>query len=142
MKKIITLLVAASFMTSAFAQYGSRNQRDGNGYGDKGKDISVNDNRFDKTGPAGGYGNGTDNSRYDDKNMFATREMNRQIDRINQEYDYKIQSVKNRFFMNRFKKEQIIYGLEAQRKQEIKQVYERFMYAKRGYNDHDNDRHW
>jgi len=126
MKKIITLLVSVTMVASVFAQYnGGRGQGQGNnGYGnngnyDKGKDVVFVDAKFR------------------DSYVFTPRERDMQIAQINREFDQKIQSVKMKFFMPRFKKQQLIGQLEDQRKDEIKMVIWKFKSPKNRYDDHD-----
>ena len=167
MKKIITFLVSVTMVASAFAQYsGGRDQRDprdngygnngygnngNNGYGnyDKGKDVVYNDGRYND-------GRYNDNSFFKDFYVYTAREKETDIARINWNYDRKIQGVNNRFFMPRFKKEQIIYQLECQRKDEIKNVFAKFNSRKNRFDgfdhgskdwdkhgdDHDQRRNW
>ena len=121
MKKIITLLVSVTMVAAVFAQPGGRDNGYGNnnGYGDygKGKDVVFVDGKFK------------------DSYVFTPREKDMAIAQINREYDRKIQSVKNRFFMPRFKKEQIIFNLEQDRREEIKQVIMKFKSHKNRYGD-------
>jgi len=111
MKKIFTLSVAVLMLASAFAQ-NRGGQKD---YGfNKGKDVVINDGRFKK-----------DDDRFNDYS-FSIRQRDMQIAQINQEYDRKIQNVKKIFFMSRYKKDQMIFRLEDQRKDEIRMVYAKF----------------
>ena len=67
-----------------------------------------------------------------------------QIARINHEYNERIESVKNNFFMRWGKKQRIIESLQYQRDQEIHGVMERFYhsgYHHWGHDDHDR-RNW
>ena len=184
MKKIITLLVSVTMVASAFAQFGGgkdpkdngygRDQRD-NGYGrdqrDNGYGRDQRDNGYGRDQKENGCGNGSydkgkdvvyndgkfkDNSFFKDFYVYTAREKDMDIFQINREYDRKIQTVKNRFFMPRVKKDQIIYQLEFQRKDEINDVLARFNSRKNrfdGYdqgskdwnrhgNDHDQRRNW
>jgi len=125
MKKIITLLVSVTMVAAVFAQPGGRDNGYGNngygnnGYGyDKGKDVVFVDAKFK------------------DSYVFTPRERDMAIAQINREYDHKIQSVKMRFFMPRFKKEQIIFNLEQERKDEIRMVIMKFKSFKNRYDDH------
>jgi hypothetical protein len=141
MKKIFTLLVAVGMFTLAQAQPGSRDnrqtdqrnnqqtdQRDYNkGYGYE-KEITVNHNPYDK------------DDRYGNSGFGDERSMNMQIAQINRDFDYKIQRVRNSFFMNRWDKQRQIRFLEDQRQQEIRFVYMKFKNRNR-YNDHDNRRY-
>jgi hypothetical protein len=131
MKKIFTLLFTTAMLGTAFAQYGQKDQRDRT----KENDVYVsNDNRgydkhdndFDRDGK--GYGRGA--------YIFTAREKDMQIARINREYAYKIQSVKNKVFMSWFQKKRMINNLEAQRENEIRQVMFKFNSPKNKFGDH------
>lgn len=121
MKTIFTLLFTMAMFSTTFAQYGQNGQRDRN----KDNDVyASNDNR--------GYD-------YHSKNyggyIFTPREKDMQITQINREYDYKMQSVKNKPFMGWFQKKRIINNLEAQRDEEIAQVIRKFRSPKNKFGD-------
>ena len=59
-----------------------------------------------------------------------------QINQVNREYDYKIQSVKSRYFMSWYQKKRIINNLEAQRDNEIHEVMHRFLSPKNKFGDY------
>ena len=125
MKKTFTLLATAVLFTSAaFAQYNGRS-RD-NGYGNNNPhDVVINN-------PDRGYG-------YDDRGGrdFYEREKNMQIARINHEYNERIESVRNNFFMRWHKKQRIIESLQVQRDEEIRLVFEKYRHHE--YRHRDND---
>ena len=125
MKKIFTLLVSVTMFASAFAQYKTGGMKDDR-Y-NKGNDVTYNNGSFKK-----------DDKRSDNFYSFGTRERDMQIAQINREYDRKIQDIKSRFFIPRFKKEQMICQLNNQRNDEIKRVYARFS----GYDKHDDHDSW
>lgn len=127
MKKIFTLLFALGFLTAINAQSGNRdyrdNQQNGQWGNNHGKDIVGNNNRYDND-------DGYDNS-------FGSYDGNirMQIAQINRKYDFRIERVRNDFFMRRFEKMRMIRSLEEQRKQEI-----RMAYARSGrWGQHDRD---
>ena len=120
MKKIFTLLFAVGFLTAINAQSRSRDDRDnrdnqpsGQWGNTRDKDVVGNNNRYDN------------DDRYD--NNFGSYDGNikMQIAQINRKYDFKIQRVRNDFYMRRFEKMRIIRSLEEQRKQEIRMAYAR-----------------
>ena len=120
MKKIFTLLFAVGFLTAIHAQSGSRDNRDyrdnqqSNQWGNNhDNNVVGNNSKFDS------------HDRYD--NNFGSYDGNirMQIARINQKYDFKIQQVRNNFFMRRFEKMRMIRSLEEQRQQEIRMAYAR-----------------
>lgn len=131
MKKIFTLLVSTAMLSTAFAQYGQKDQRD------KGRDDQVyasnsnrDNDRYDKN--YGKDGRGYERGTY----VFTLREKNMQIEQIYREYNYKIQSVKNKPFMAWFQKKRMINNLEAQRDAEICQVNDRFNSPKNRFGDY------
>ncbi len=129
MKKIITLFVSVTMVASAFAQYSQGNQKD---YGyNKGKDVVYNDSRIK-----------AEDKSFNDHYSFGMKEKETQIAQINREFDFKIQSVKNRFFMSRSKKEQVICMLEDQRKNEIKMVFAKFSDPGNRFDDHYSKKNW
>jgi hypothetical protein len=132
MKKIFTLLVAVGFITAINAQTGSRDRdnRDTRDQqidqrGNNNKDVMINDGRYDN------------DDRFD--NNFGSYDGNirMQIAQVNRKYDFKIQRVKNDYFMRRFEKMRVIRSLEAQRQQEIRMLYARN--NKRGQHDRGYD---
>ncbi|MEO6613793.1 MAG: hypothetical protein ABIT05_13460 [Chitinophagaceae bacterium] len=157
MKKIFTLLFALGSFALVQAQPGSRDrdqrqpeapvtrpydQRDAdNGYQNQ-RDIVVNrDNSY-----------GNDN-RYDNRydNRFSMeRRKDMEIARVNRTYEFKMQQVRNSFFMGRFEKQRQLRFLEAQRQQDIRMIimkykrnggrYDDRRDDGRGYNDRDNSR--
>ncbi len=135
MKKIFTLLVAVGLVTMVQAQPGNRDRdnrdnrpidhRDDDRYDDE-KDIVINNHPYDNDDRNG-------NSKFGNE-----RRMRMQIAQINREFDFKIQRVRNSFFLNRWEKRRQISFLEDQRQQEIRMVYKRFKNKNR--NDDCNDR--
>jgi len=133
MKRIFTLVFALGTLAVAQAQPGSRDNRDNR------QNVPVvvqpNDQR--------GYDNGRDvvydrNDRYDHNDRFSNdRRRNMEIAQINREYDFKIQKVRNSFFMSRFEKERQIRWLQEKRQREIKMVY--YKYSDRRDDRHDRD---
>jgi len=137
MKKIFTLAFALGTFTLAMAQPGNRgnqqqqtrttqpDQRDFNKGYDNGKTVSY-DNR-----------DGRHDDRFDDRfSMERKRDM--EIASINREYDYKVQRVRNSFFLFRFEKQRQVSMLEQQRQYEIRKVYAKYADRRGGYNDWDN----
>jgi hypothetical protein len=124
MKKIFTLLVGVTIVASSFAQYRSNGGKD-DGY-KKGNDAVYNDRGYKK-----------DDNRYNNYYSFSVKERDMQIAKINREYDWKVQDVRKKFYMPRFKKEQMIRQLDDQRRNEIRMLYARFSDRNNRYNDHD-----
>ncbi|MEQ1797952.1 MAG: hypothetical protein ABL872_08360 [Lacibacter sp.] len=132
MKKIFTLLFAATLFTAANAQNGNRDNKqydqrnDQTGYG---KPVATNNDRYDKD----------DRRDYGKFSMERKRDM--QIAQINREFDYKIQKVRSSFYMNRFEKQRQIRFLEDKRRMEIKKVYMQFNRGRYDDRDYDSNRH-
>jgi len=140
MKKIFTLLVALGMFTLAQAQPGTRDNRNG----DRKDNIPV-----DQRNPNKDYNNGRDivndrtpydNDRYDDR-ISPERRRDMEIAKINREYDYKIQRVKNNFFMNRWEKQRQIRFLQEERQREIRMVYIKFSKRNKYDKHHDRSKH-
>lgn len=141
MKKIFTLLFAVGMFTLAQAQPGSRDnrlndrrenpptdQRNQN-YDQRNQNIDQRDqnNRYDDNRGFVDFNFSFDNdSRFGNNRFSNERKRDMQIARINREYDYRIQSVRNNFFMWRFEKERQIRFLMEQRQREIRMVYAKF----------------
>jgi len=120
MKKIFTLLFAIGFLTAINAQSRSSdirdnrdNQQSGQWGNNRSNDVVGNNNPYDN-----GY-------RYDNNFGSFDGNIKMQIAQINRKYDFKIQSVRNDFFMRRVEKMRMIHLLEVQRKREITMAYER-----------------
>lgn len=130
MKKIITLLVSVTMVAIAVAQPGRDygNGGYGNGGYDRGKDITVNVDWGKK-------------DRDNDVYFFSAKDRDMEIAMINRDIDHKIQSVKMKFFMSRFKKAQAISQLEDERSFKIDQVNKKFFSRKNLYNGGPR-KHW
>jgi hypothetical protein len=135
MKKIFTLLFAVGMFTLAQAQPGTRDNRQN----DQREVIKVVVNDNDRY----------DNDRYDNDDRYGNssfgkeRRMRMQLAEINREFDYKIQRVRNSFFLNRWEKQRQIRFLEDQRQREIRMVYAKFKNKNRydDRNDYPNRHH-
>ena len=110
MKKIFTLLFAVVILTSSNAQNGTRDRDDWNN-NRSGNDIARGDNRYDRE------------HHYNNSRFERERRMNREIARINSEYDFKMQRVRNALFMNRFEKQRQLRHLQNMREREIRKVH-------------------
>jgi hypothetical protein len=119
MKTIFTLLFTMAMLSTTFAQHG---QRDRN----KDNDVYVSNDNL-------GYDN--HNKNYGGY-IFTPRERDMQINQINREYEFRIQSVKNKPFMGWYQKKRIINNLEAQRDEDIARVIRKFRSPKNMFNDY------
>ena len=76
---------------------------------------------------------------------FSARDRDEQIERINHEYDSREGKVAHNFWKGRREKDFEISRLEDQRRDEIRQVWERFRNSNHSYSDDRyprNDRRW
>lgn len=126
MKKIITLFVAVLVLAGAQAQTSKEEARDVI----LGKRKDNPSQKDERTIPGNRENTGEYGSRYPSGSREA------EIDRINREYDYKIQSIRNNNALNSEEKERIIRDLNNQRARKIKQVNNEY---KRNDGDNDND---
>src|ERR1043165_2580901 len=111
MKKILTLLIAVGAVIGAQAQY-SHPYPDGR---DNDRDVILgqrNDRSYDN------------NSRYN--YSFSARERDEQINRINREFDKRIRDIQRDRRLRYDEKSYQTRRLEDQRREEIRQVWERF----------------
>ena len=137
MKKMFTLLFASAMLSTAFAQNNQRDQR----YWDKENDVyKPNDNRCYDKQDNGNYGYGKHGNGHNDRYVFTARDRDMQIERINRNYDYKIRSIRNQYFMNRYQRIQQIRFLEEQRDNEIHEVMRRFNDQRNQFGVYDRGR--
>jgi len=123
MKKILALFFAVGAMTAVFAQDGrSRNEsRDvilGQGNGNSNNRTVYDDHRNDGYSRNDGYNR--NNGNYNERNL------NDQIDRINRQYDWKIESVKRDRYLKNKEKKREIRDLESERDARIREIKDRF----------------
>ena len=137
MKKIFTLLFTTAILSTAFAQYSQNDQRERT----KENDVYVsNDNR--------GYDNYDDkgfdkhNRDYKGRYFFTPRERDMQISQINREYDYRMRTVRNHFYMNRYQKMRQISFLEDQRNREIQAIVFKFNDRRNQFNNKNRRLRW
>ncbi len=114
MKKIITLLFCTAILSSAFAQ---KHNRD---------DWKRNNNHTVYQ-----------NTRY----SIAQRDQ--MIQRVNREYDYKIQQVNQNRYMNRRERKRAVKTLQAQRAERISRIYSEYnnRYVYGDNRNHDAKHH-
>lgn len=141
MKKIFTLLFAASLFTLAQAQPGSRDNRDNRdsrdsrdnrdsrqpGPWDNPLPAPPDDRRFDDEREFTGKDFHFDRDDHYGNSRFSNeRKRDLLIARINREYDFRFQRVMNSYYLNRWEKQRKIRFLQEQRYREIRMVYARF----------------
>lgn len=129
MKKLLTLLVAVGTFTFAQAQHSGAYPNDRN----RDRDVIL----------------GSQNNRvYNDSRnaySFNERDRDREIDRINKDYDKQVRKVEKDRRMRSYDKDYAIRRLETQRREEIRQVWDRFRSSNNRYNDsryQQNNRRW
>ena len=130
MKKIFTFLFATAMVTTAFAQYDPKDEWDNNKGDGYAKDGRSNHDKYDDRFKGGYY--------------FTPVERDMQIGQINREYDYKIRSVKTRYFMGRYQMMRQVKYLEDQRYMKIQSVLARFEDRRNQFhkNTHRNRKNW
>jgi hypothetical protein len=141
MKRIFTLLFAVGTFTAAVAQPGNRDNRQPDQRNNQQTDqrnSQRDDDRFDndKSFVAINFSFDRDD-RFGDSRFSNERKRDAMIAKINREYDYRIQRVRNSFFLDRWEKQQKIRFLQEQRQQEIRMVYMQF--SKRNHHDRRYD---
>ena len=131
MKRIFTLFIALGLLTAVQAQNGRGDNRDG-----RQRDQQT-ERQFDQRDFDNGYSNDQYNKdvRYVKSNPGMERKMAKQVAGINREYDFRIQRVKNNFFLSRWEKQRQVRFLQEQRQREIRMVYARFH---KNNNRHDD----
>ncbi|HEY8661078.1 MAG TPA: hypothetical protein VIL78_18745 [Hanamia sp.] len=130
MKKIITLLFFVGAFATSFAQYD--HQQNNNNERNRGNDQYGQRHDDDNS-----YGRNV----YDNRNSYPARERGYQIDQINRNFNYKIQSIQNDRYMRRREKREAIRHAENERARQIQMVNARFMgHDRDGYQKHDDDR--
>ncbi len=117
MKKLFALVFAIGAVTSAFAQR-SYDRRD------ESCDVILGQ----QNRPV--YNNNRGNDGY-----FSTRERDDQIERINRNYSWRIQSVRNDRYLRHAEKKREIRFLENERDTKIREVVERYNY----YNNNNRN---
>ena len=136
MKRILTLLFAIGAITVAQAQ-NSRSYPDDR----SGRDVILGDRNDRNDRYDGRYEN---NSRY--TYSFSAKERDRQIDRIDREYDKRIRQVERDRYIRSYEKSSQIRRLEEQKRQEIAQVWQRFRSSNNQHADSryqgNNNRRW
>ena len=118
MKKVFTLLLSAGLISSAFAQYKPGNDID-RGY-DRNGDIASNSEKYKNEKR---FKNENGRNKYN--KSYASIQRDAQIARINREYNYKVEGVKNRLYMSRSRKINIINRLQEERRKDIRAVFTR-----------------
>ena len=142
MKKILTLLFAVGAITITQAQSSRSYPNDRNttrdvilGDRNDGNDRHNRNDRYD--------------NRYENKSRsvysFSARERDKQIDRINREYDKKVRQVERDRRMRSSEKSYTLRQLEGERRTELRQVWDRFQSRNNAHNDNrytTNNRRW
>jgi hypothetical protein len=118
MKKLFALVIALGAMTSIFAQRGYDRREDS-------RDVILGQ----QNRPV--YNNNRSNDGY-----YNSRERDELIERINRNYHWKIQSVRNDRYLRNGEKKREIRLLENERDAKIREVVERYNY----YNNNKNNR--
>lgn len=142
MKRIVTLLIAASAFSISFAQsddmeearrvvLGEKKDSRSTYPSDNSKDVVLgrNDRRiYDRR-----------DTRY--PNRYPTSSRTSKAERIDREYDAKIRSIRNNPHLSSSEKERIIRGLQNERARKLREVNgDNRRYNDRRYQERDHDR--
>ena len=136
MKKILTLFIALGAIVSVQAQ-SSRSYPNDDRYG---RDVILGDRNGRYDGNNRTYEN---NPRY--TYYMSADERNRSIDRIDREYDRRIRKVDRDRWIRPSEKSYQIRLLEDQKRNEIRQAWERFRSSNNLHRDNSyqrNNRRW
>ena len=140
MKRILTLLIAVGAITVAQAQ-NSRSYPDGR-YESRDVILGDNNNRNDRNDRNDRTYENTSRYTY----SFSANDRDRQIDRINRDYDKRIRQVERDRYIRSYEKSTQIRRLEDQKRQDIAQVWERFRSTSNVHRDNqyqrNNNRRW
>lgn len=131
MKKIFTVLFSVGFFATSFAQTG---HRDNNNRNDQHVTAKSNDDykKFD--------------NHRDDIYNFSAKERDREIAKINNDFNFKIKSIKGNHRLKRSQKKMWIQKIQSEKAQQIQAVNNRFNSKyNAAFNDHvkqyDKHRH-
>ncbi len=133
MKKIFTLIIASLAVTAIFAQSSQEESRRVI-LGKQKKSGSEETTSRDEQRSARDVIFGKNRTVNDDGSRTTERQA--EIDRINREYDNKIQSIRNNPSLSTEEKERIIRGLENERAKKIREVNKK--YSDRDDRDDDD----
>lgn len=120
MKKILTLLLAVGLFSVSFAQ-GNHQKKDR---------YDTNDEYARASN--GRYGNQNDSRYENNRNVSYENQQAIEIQRINREYNYKVQSIENNRYMKNRQKKLAIRDAREERVNQIQMLNARF----NGHNHH------
>ena len=142
MKKIFTLLFAVAMFSLVQAQPGNRDYRqpDYRNYPSTDqRDYNYDyDDEYNYDNDIAANRRSYNNNRNGRSNFALEREMKMQVARINRDYGYKMQQVRNSFSMGRNEKNRQLHYLEDQRQRQIRMLYAR---TDKKHNHHDPNDH-
>lgn len=136
MKKIITLLVAAFAVTASFAQTSQEESR--RVILGKGKKAETEETTRKEDRNAKDILLGRDKTSKNEDGTYSSRERQAEIDRVNRDYDAKIQSIRNNPNLSSEEKARIISGLEKERANKIREINRKYK-DRNDDNDGDDD---
>lgn len=132
MKKIFTILLAVGTVTFASAQSGPHDGKWSNNDKGSSRDIVLGNHNTDEY-----------KSNSFDYGSFSSRDEDEQIQRINREFDQKINAVKWDRHMRSREKARQIQMLERQRDEQIRQVQIHYSDSRdRNFHQDDHRRKW
>jgi hypothetical protein len=119
MKTILTLLLSAGLFSASFGQGNSQHKRH---YNRNDQYANSSNERYD---------NRNDRRVYNNRNVSYKNQRAIEIQRINREYNYKVQSIENNRYMKNHQKKRAIRDAKKERINQIQMLNAR-------YNDHNN----
>ena len=124
MKKIITLLFSLGAFTISFAQYDHQRNNDDRNYRTENK----RDDQYAGSSNGDGYHDrdARDRRHSDKGNYYSAKERDFQVERINREFDFRIQAIQSDRYLRRRAKRAAIRDAEIERSRQIQMVNERF----------------
>lgn len=138
MKKILTLLIAVGAISVTQAQSSRSYPGDGR-YETRDVILGGQHDRYDRHDRS--YGN---NSRY--TYSFSARERDRELDKIDREYDRRIRQVQRDRYLRSYERSSQIRRLQEQKRYELAQVWDRFRSSNNRHRDNsfqrNNNRRW
>jgi hypothetical protein len=140
MKKIITLLLTAGIFTATYAQKNHGHQDD---YGRNDQYATTSNGRYDN-------GDQDRDDPYNRRNNSNATQIQMQMERINQEYNYQVMSIQQNVYMNNRQKRLAIRDAQKERNYKLQMVNRQSngyanngnsygKYGNNGYGKHDDD---
>ena len=131
MKKFITFLLFVGAFATSFAQYDPHQNPDSRNHRDD-QYASSSNGQYDE------HDHNNDHKDFDNRNFLPGRDRDFQIEKINRDYNFQIQSIQMDRYMRHHEKKVAIRNAERERERQIQMVNARF----NGRFHDDHDRHY